>query len=81
MCRCWISWRRCTKSSSPHCVGHPRHTGVIAGMGQKHAYVADEAQSKHGILTLKEHGVVNNWDDMEKIWHRAFYSELLIMRK
>jgi len=25
-----------------------------------------------------EHGVVTNWDDMEKIWHHAFYNELHI---
>ena len=63
----------------PSIVGRPRHQGVMVGMGQKDAYVGDEAQAKRGILSLRypiEHGIVTNWDDMvcHKLNNNCFHN-------
>ena len=62
-------------------VGRPKVPGIMVGLDQKEVYVGEEAQQKRGVLKIEtpiEHGIVSNWDDMEKVWHHTLYSELRV---
>ena len=65
----------------PSIVGRPKNISVLVGLESKDEYLGDEAQQKRGVLKISypiEHGIVKDWDDMEKIWNHTFYVELRV---
>ena len=69
----------------PAIVGRPKHKGgQMQGVTQKDYYIGDDAQSKRGILNLAypiSAGIVESWEDMEKVWHHTFFNELRVAPK
>ena len=65
----------------PSIVGRPRHRGVMVGMNEHEYFVGDRLNSMRGVLSLDypiENGIINNWSDMEKLWHHTMYDLLRI---
>lgn len=65
----------------PAIIGRPKTKGIMVGSETKDYYVGSQADEKRGVLTLTypiEHGIVTDWDDMEKIWHHTFVNELRV---
>eukprot|EP00796_Vickermania_ingenoplastis_P009136 gene9138-6423_t len=65
----------------PTIVGRPKNEQAMMGSANKKIYIGGEAHQKRGVLNLQhpiEHGIVSNWDEMEKVWHHTFYNELRV---
>ncbi|XVF88918.1 hypothetical protein PTKIN_Ptkin19aG0089500 [Pterospermum kingtungense] len=66
---------------SPSIIGRPRNRRAMVGIGQKDLYFGDEALARRGILRLSypiEHGIVRDWEVMERLWEHTFEKELAV---
>jgi centractin len=60
-------------------VGRPKHTRVLAGALEGDVFIGQRAQDLRGLLKIKyplEHGIITDWDDMERIWQYIYSEEL-----
>lgn len=64
----------------PSIIAYPKQKGIIVGgSGEKDYYIGDEAQQKRGVCKVKypiSHGIIEDWDDMKKIWSHTFFNEI-----
>ena len=65
----------------PSCVGYPKYSRSMELGDKREFLIGSEAEDKRSVLNLKypiENGVIDNWDDMEKIWSNIFTYELIV---
>lgn len=71
------------RSVWPTCIGYPKYTSIMTDVEHytREYYIGEEALNLRGVLRLVypiEHGVVTDWDAMEKIWHYTFFNDLRV---
>jgi centractin len=71
-------------------IGRPKYQKIMAGSltgtedkgklsGGDESFIGNLAQENRGLLRLSyplEHGMVTNWDDMEKLWYHTYTQDL-----
>lgn len=63
----------------PTIVGRFRHATSQPDLKENIQYIGHQALTNKESLTIHhpiEHGIVTNWNDMEKIWYHTFYEAL-----
>ncbi|KAA0704347.1 Beta-centractin Actin-related protein 1B [Triplophysa tibetana] len=64
----------------PNYVGRPKHVRVMAGALEGDMFIGPKAEEHRGLLSVRypmEHGIVKDWNDMERIWQYVYSKEQL----
>ena len=68
------------KINFPNYVGRPKHVRVMAGGLEGDIFIGPKAEEYRGLLHIAhpmEHGIVQDWNDMEKIWTYVYSKDQL----
>ncbi|XP_067680323.1 actin-1-like isoform X1 [Haliotis asinina] len=81
MCKAGFAGDEAPRVVFPTVAGRPKVHVCMPAMGSKDCYIGEEALIKRDTLNLKypvENGIINNWDDMERLWMHTLYNELKV---
>ncbi|CAM9015490.1 unnamed protein product [Wickerhamomyces anomalus] len=59
--------------------GWPKYSKVMAGALEGDTFIGNKAQENRGLLRLRypiEHGIIQNWDEMQQIWSSVLQNDL-----
>lgn len=76
-----LSGDEAPRSIFPNLVGKPKNEAIVVGGDNRECYIGNSVNEKKGVLSVScpiEHGIITDWQDMIKVWHYAFFSELLV---
>eukprot|EP00730_Choanoeca_flexa_P004493 TRINITY_DN11712_c0_g1_i1.p1 TRINITY_DN11712_c0_g1~~TRINITY_DN11712_c0_g1_i1.p1 ORF type:complete len:380 (+),score=116.02 TRINITY_DN11712_c0_g1_i1:150-1289(+) len=62
----------------PSYIGRVKHERVMTGGLDGEELMGPKAQEHRGLLRIKypmEHGIIEDWDDMDKLWHHVYSKE------
>jgi len=64
----------------PNYMGRPKHIRIMAGALEGDLFVGPKAEDHRGLLSIRypmENGIVNDWNDMERIWTHIYSKDEL----
>ena len=76
--KCGLSGEEGPRAVIRSCVGYPKKYSGFGGI-KKNFYIGEDIKSKEGLLNYNypiNHGIIENWDEMERIWGHLFTNEL-----
>ncbi|XP_065071989.1 alpha-centractin [Rhopilema esculentum] len=68
------------KCNFPSFIGRPKHVRVMAGALEGDIFIGKKAEEYRGLLNIRypmEHGIIEDWNDMERIWQYIYSKDQL----